>query len=126
MRLAGSVHYLRLKSDGRTETFKTATTRNVSYLIVCLEDLDLSRLQLKHGGIFRDYLMNRGLTSASVSRIFSTVKAVMNLSISEQGIEIKNPIVRVFIPNDGKTLKRLSLPDLVIKKLQEEARLLDV
>lgn len=49
----------------------------------------------------------------------------MNLSISEQGIEIKNPIVRVFIPNDGKTLKRLSLPDLVIKKLQEEARLID-
>ena len=45
---------------------------------------------------FRDYLFAKGLNGASVARIFGTVRAVINLALSEFGLAIVNPFSNVY------------------------------
>ena len=43
----------------------------------------------------RDYLFAKGLNSASVARVIGTVRAVINLALSEFGLSIVNPFSNV-------------------------------
>ena len=51
-------------------------------------------------GKARDALINRGLSVLSVKRIFTTVKAVINLAIAEHGIDGCSPFASIFTPNE--------------------------
>jgi integrase len=82
-------------------------------------------LSSRNGAAFRDYLINRGLSTASVRRVFSTVKSVINLSISEHVLSLTNPFAKVFIPEDGRTVKRQSIPIEIIRNIQAECRAID-
>ena len=55
------------------------------YLTDCLGHEDLAALEISDAGRFRDYLFDRGMSSSSVKRVFSSVRAVINLAIREQG-----------------------------------------
>jgi len=112
------VLYLRLKGVNRTPTFATASVRNSGYLIEMLGDLQLTELTTNHGGEFRDYLFSKGLSSASVKRVFSSVRAIINLGAAEKGLEIINPFSAVFVPDDGKIKKRLSFSTKEIFEIQ--------
>jgi hypothetical protein len=46
----------------------------------------------------RDKLLDQGLSSSSVKRIFSTVKAVVGLIIKELGVGVPNPFLGVSMP----------------------------
>ena len=83
--------YLRLKASSRPESFKTYTRRNQRYLIESLGDIQLEELSPIDGANFRDHLISKELSSASIRRVFSTIKAVVNLCISEHGLTITNP-----------------------------------
>jgi len=37
------------------------------------------------GGVFRDWLTEKGLASSSVKRVFFTIRAITNLAIAEYG-----------------------------------------
>ena len=39
----------------------------------------------------RDWLIKRGLGSSSLRRVFSGIKAVINLTIQDEGLDLKNP-----------------------------------
>ena len=69
---------------------------------------------------FRDYLFEKGLNGASVARTFGTVRAVINLALSEFGLSIVNPFSNVYFnPKEGVT-KRLPVKPNDIKKVQTE------
>ncbi|MDB2502260.1 tyrosine-type recombinase/integrase [Paracoccaceae bacterium] len=112
--------YLRLKDGTRSATFKSATKRNLGYLIECIGDIDVTQIQPQHGTAFRDFLMNKGLSSSSIRRVFSTVKAVINLTISEKGLQARNIFTSVYIPDDTKTKTRIPIPVAYIQKIQKE------
>ena len=79
---------------------------------------------------FRDWLIARGLNVSSIARIFGTVRAVVNLTIQELGLDCPNPFANVYLPTNAKG-KRKPLPVdeiLLIQKtcleIADERRLL--
>ena len=102
--------YLRLKGTTKTDNFRKCTERNQRYLTACLGNVAISDLSPRDGADFRDHLLAKGLSSASVRRVFSTVKAVINLCISEHGLHLSNPFGGVFIPEDDLETKRKPIP----------------
>ena len=117
--------YLRLKSINRPATFETNTRRNLRYLTDCLGDVDICALLPQHGGQFRDYLIARGLATSSIKRIFSTVKAVLNLAKGELGLTVNNPFSTTFIPQVGVVKNRSSIADADIERIQTLCRKFD-
>jgi len=112
--------YLRLKSTTKTDNFIKSTERNQRYLVECIGDLAIEDLSPRLGADFRDFLFAKGLSSSSVRRIFSTVKAVINLCISERGLQIINPFGGVYIPDDNRETNRRSIPMSEIRSIQTE------
>ena len=72
--------YLRLKSEGRDHVFVRGATRNMKLQIFGrLSPFIIAQMS-------RDKELKRGISVASIKRNFSTVRSVINLSISEHGI----------------------------------------
>jgi len=112
--------YLRLKAVSKTEAFITYTKRNQRYLTECLGDVAIDEMSPRGGADFRDHLLAKRLSSSSVRRVFSTVKAVINLCISERGLKITNPFGGVYIPEDDLETKRRPIPLQDIRNVQAE------
>ena len=82
--------YHRLKGTGKTSLFFESSERSIRYLIECLGHDSLTSLEVSHAGRFRDYLFEHGMSSSSVKRVFSSVRAVINLAIWEHGLSVTN------------------------------------
>ena len=88
--------YLRLKGNDRPPTFEATVRRSCGYLIDCCGMKGLKEYVRSDATKFRDYLFAKGLNGASVARIFGTVRAVINLALSEFGLSIVNPFSNVY------------------------------
>ncbi len=117
--------YHRLKGSGKTKLFFESSERSMRYLTDCLGHNDLAVLEMSDAGRFRDYLFDRGMSSSSVKRVFSSVRAVINLAIREQGLSINNVFSDTFIPNDEVKTLRLPIPTDVLLTIQRECMHLD-
>ena len=117
--------YHRLKGNGKTKLFFESSERSIRYLTDCLGHDDLAAIEISDAGRFRDYLFERGMSSSSVKRVFSSVRAVINLAIREQGLSINNAFSGTFIPDVGVKKQRLPIPNDVLAAVQEECRHLD-
>ena len=112
--------YLRLKGNDRPPTFEAAVRRSCDYLIDCCGMKDLKGYVRSDATKFRDYLFAKGLNGASVARIFGTVRAVINLALSEFGLAIVNPFSNVYFDHSVGVKKRLPVKPEDIKKVQAE------
>ena len=117
--------YHRLKGGGKTKLFFESSERSMPYLIDCLGHDDLVALEISYAGRFRDHLFDRGMSSSSVKRVFSSVRAVINLAIREQGLSINNVFSGTFIPDDEAKTQRLPIPTDVLLTIQHECMQLD-
>jgi integrase len=117
--------YLRLKGAGRSKTFFKGAERAVGYLTEATDAEELSSLSASDAARFRDYLIGKGMTAASVRRVFGTVKAITNLAIREYGLACPNVFANVFIPDDEKASTRLPIPDENLGAIQKECVELD-
>ena len=117
--------YHRLKGKGKTKLFFEASERSIRYLSECLGHENLTALEISDAGRFRDYLFSKGMSSSSVKRVFSSVRAVVNIAIKEHGLAASNVFSGTFIPNDEVKNQRLPIPDDVLAVVQEECRHLD-
>ena len=111
---------LRLKGNDRPATFEAAVRRSCGYLIDCCGMKDLKDYVRSDATKFRDYLFAKGLNGASVARIFGTVRAVINLALSEFGLSIVNPFSNVYFDHSVGVKKRLPIKPEDIKKVQAE------
>ena len=112
--------YLRLKGNDRPATFAAAVRRSCGYLIDCCGMKDLHDYVRSDATKFRDYLFAKGLNGASVARIFGTVRAVINLALSEFGLAIVNPFSNVYFDHSVGVKKRHPVKPQDIKKVQAE------
>ena len=117
--------YHRLKGSGKTKLFFASSQRSMRYLTDCLGHDDLAAIEISDAGRFRDYLFDRGMSSSSVKRVFSSVRAVINLAIREQGLSINNVFSGSFIPDEEAKTQRLPIPTDVLVTIQNECRQLD-
>jgi integrase len=119
------VLYHRLKGAGKTKLFFEGSERSIRYLIECVGHDKINGLEPADVGRFRDFLFNRGMSSSSVKRVFSSVRAIMNLAIKEHGLTMTNVFNGTFIPEDNKRKERLPVPNDVIRQIQGECRTLN-
>ena len=110
--------YCRLKGGNRAELFFTAAHRNVGYVIERLGDRSLESYSSADAAKFRDWLIDKGLSTSSIRRIFSTIRAVFNLTIHEDGLNCKNAFANTFLPTDERP-RRLSISTEDIKRVQK-------
>ncbi|WP_245759306.1 site-specific integrase [Tranquillimonas alkanivorans] len=67
---------------------------------------------------FRDELFNRGMAGSSVSRTFTTVKAVFNFACAEWGLDARNPFAGVYFDRAKGVTQREPFSDDEIRQVQ--------
>jgi integrase len=117
--------YLRLKGQGRPVTFQRAAERSCGYVIDVCGDRDMTAYTKADANAFRDDLIKRKLTGSSITRVFGTVRSVINFAASEIGIDISNPFGKVYYDRTAGVEDRVPIPLDAIRTLQTECRKLD-
>lgn len=117
--------YLRLKGKGRPITFQRSAERSCGYVIDVSGDKDITAYTKADANAFRDDLLKRGLTGSSITRIFGTVRSVINFAASEIGIDFSNPFGKVYYDRTAGVEERVPLPIDVIRSLQKDCRRID-
>ena len=117
--------YVRLKGSNKGKTFHRGAERNIEAVLAMFGDRPLDGYTSADAASFRDYLLERGLTTNSVKRNFSTIRSIINLSIQEHGLDIKNAFSRVFLPDLDDTKKRKPIPIDYIRLIQKDCMQID-
>lgn len=112
--------YKDLKGDGKNKLFFESADRSLRYLKDCLDHDEVADLTASDASKFRDYLFERGLSSSSVKRVFSSVRAITNLAAREYGLAIGNVFGGTFIPDRTVAKRRLPIPVSDINSVQAE------
>ena len=112
--------YLRLKGQNKPPAFEATLKRGCGYLIDSCGMKNLEGYTRSEATKFRDYLFAKGLNGASVARVFGTVRAVINLALSEFGLSIVNPFSNVYFDQSQGVKKRIPVKPEDIEKVQRE------
>ena len=76
--------YIKLKGVGKDKAFIRGASRSVDTVIKHLSDRPIDSYSSSDAASLRDAMLDRGLFIASVKRNFSTIRSIINLTISEQ------------------------------------------
>jgi len=111
--------YLMLKGEGKDKTFVRGANRNIQYVIDQLGDRPIDAYTSADAAALRDKLIENGLSVSSVKRNFSTIRSIINLTITEQGLDCINAFARTYMPDDDRQ-RRLPIPIDCIKSIQAD------
>ena len=113
--------YLRLKGEGKDKTFIRTANRNIEYIIKVLGNKSIRLYSSYDASKFRDWLMEQGMSNSTLKRVFSSVKAIINLSINEYGLDITNPFSKAYLPSIENEIRE-SIPLKDIRVIQTESK----
>ena len=111
--------YLKLKGLGKDKTFIRTANRNVKYVIKVLGNKSLKSYSSSDGAKFRDWLLANNMNINTVKRVFSSVRSIINITISEFGLDCSNGFARTYFPKDDSIESRKPLPIDKIKLVQK-------
>ena len=117
--------YLALKGKTKPKLFHQIAIRNTQYIIDVLGNKDLSQYTTIDACKFRDALLNRGLVTSSVRRVFSSIKSIVSFVIKEKGLKIENPFLGVYIPDLNDTTVRMPITIGEIRIIQSKCMNID-
>ena len=117
--------YVAHKGQGKSKTFYAAIERAFRYLVSACGSKDLHEYTRQDALKYRDYLVAKGLSGSSITRVLNTLRPVLNFVISEYALDIKNPFVGLYYERTSGVSKRLPIPLKTIKKIQAECRRYD-
>ena len=117
--------YLRLKGVGKDKVFIRTANRNIGYVTKLLGDKPLSSYSSNEAAQFRDWCIEQGMGIKTVKRVFSSIRAIVNLAIAEEGLECSNAFAKTYFPEDDKAQSRQPLSIEDIKKVQSLCRDID-
>ena len=87
--------YLSINGANRGTNFEKAVQRASRYLIESVGDKDLKRYTRANANSFRDYLIEKGLAGSSITRILTTIKAIINFAKREHGFNINLSLIHI-------------------------------
>jgi hypothetical protein len=102
--------YLRLKAGGKDKVFVRTATRNTDYVIKLLGDRPIRSYSSSEAAQFRDWCLQQGMTVRTVKRVFASIRAIVNIAITEHGYDCPNAFSRTFFPEDENVAKRKPIP----------------
>lgn len=112
--------YIQVKGTNKSRAFSLSANRIVRYLISCHGNKPVTDYKSTDAAQFRDWLAKRRLSKSSIHRAFSVIKAIVNLAISELGLECRNVFSGIYLPEVDDAKKRLSVKGGTLKKIQAE------
>jgi integrase len=83
-----------------------------------LGDRPLNAYSSSDASSVRDWLFQRNLSSTSIQRIFSTIRAAINITIQEDGLSCVNAFAKTYLPSEERP-KRASISPEDIKRVQK-------
>ncbi len=110
--------YLKLKGFGIDKTFIRTANRNIKYVIKVLGNKSLKSYSSSDGAKFRDWLLANNMNINTVKRVFSSIRSIINITISELGLDCSNGFARTYFPKDDSIESRKPLPIDKIKLIQ--------
>ena len=110
---------LMLKGEGKDKTFVRGANRNIQYVTDQLGDRPIDAYTSADAAALRDKLIENGLSVSSVKRNFSTIRSIINLVITEQGLDCINAFARTYVPDNDRQ-RRLPIPIDCIRSIQAD------
>lgn len=117
--------YAAMKGKGKPKTFHQSLQRAVRYLTLACADKPIDTYDRADVNHFRDQLLDRGLSTNSVSKTISIIRAMLNFVCREHDLDPIQSFTGVFIEEEGPQKKRASIPVEVIRAVQAECYSLD-
>ena len=112
--------YLDLKSANRDKVFIRTAQRNTEYVVRVLGDRPVTAYSSVDAGLFRDWLIDQGMGRSTVQRVFSSIRSIINLAISEKGLDGQNGFVGTYLPDSLTAGERKPIPIKIIQQIQME------
>ncbi len=117
--------YLRLKGVGADKVFIRTSQRNTGYVTKLLGDRPISSYSSNEAAQFRDWCVEQGMGIKTVKRVFASVRAIINLAISEKGFDCSNAFAKTYFPNDDNAQVRQPISIQDISKVQSLCKDID-
>ena len=70
----------------------------------------------KEAGQFRDWLLEQGMGVNTVKRVFSTIRSIINICITELGLDCSNAFSKTFMPSVSNSEGRQPIPPKQYRK----------
>ena len=117
--------YLQLKGVGKDKVFIRTANRNTQYVTKLLGDRPISSYSSNEAAQFRDWCIGQGMGIKTVKRVFSSIRAIVNLAIAEEGLDCSNAFARTYFPDDDNAQSRQPISIQDIRKVQSLCRQTD-
>ena len=117
--------YLRLKGEGKDRVFVRTANRNTGYVTKLLGDRPISSYSSNEAAQFRDWCIDKGMGIKTVKRVFASVRAIINLAISEEGFDCSNAFAKTYFPDDSNAQVRQPISMEDIRNIQSLCRDID-
>ena len=117
--------YVSMKGAGRPKTFAAGVHRSLRYLVEIAGDKPIDAYVRTDANALRDCLRGRGLSSQTIKRNLSNLRAIMNFVSKELGLEPSLAFSGVYLGEDVTTVKRKPMATKDIQKLQALCRQTD-
>jgi integrase len=111
-----------MKGAGRSKTFAAGVHRSLRYLVEVAGDQPIDAYVRADANALRDYLRGRGLSSESIKRNLSNLRAIMNFVSKELGLDPSVAFSGVYLGEDVGTVKRKPIAVNDIEALQSMCR----
>ena len=110
--------YLSLKAGSKDKVFIRTATRNTDYVIKLLGNKTIGSYSSSEAAQFRDWCFKQGMTVRTVKRVFASIRAIINIAITEHGYDCSNAFSRTFFPEEECVKKRSPIPIEDIRTIQ--------
>lgn len=114
--------YLRLKGSNKPKTFHSAVKRALGHVVKVIGNKPLHAISRKDAAAVRDDLVAKGLAASSVTRVLTTIKAVINFATQEEGLALSNPFKGLFVNKSIEPKKRMPVPLNDLQRVQRQCR----
>ena len=98
--------YVSMKGAGRPKTFATGVHRSLRYLVEIAGKKPIDAYVRTDANALRDYVRGRGLSSETIKRNLSNLRAIMNFVSKELGLDPSVAFSGVYLGEDVVTVKR--------------------
>lgn len=109
----------------KSKTFHAAATRACGYLVDTCGEKTLTGYTRADAIAFRNELMSRNLTGSTSTRIFGSLRAVINFASRESGIQMQNPFTGAYLDRSAGVSERKPIPADTIAVIQNECKNVD-
>ena len=114
--------YLSLKGAGRPKTFETGARRAVGYLLEVTDDKPIDAYVRTDANGLREYLRGRGLSSESIGRNLTSIRAIVNFVSKEEGLQPPLAFSGVYLGEPTRKTDRYVPTTTELRLLQARCR----